>query len=57
MIYIDTSILAAYYCPEPLSSQAQRALRESVERAISPLAELELTSAIARKVPTHQMRR
>ena len=57
MIYVDTSVLAAYYCPEPLSARAQRVLQEAVERAISPLVELELVSAIARKVRTHQMRR
>lgn len=57
MIYIDTSVLAAYYCPEPLSGPAQKVLQEAVERAISPLVELELTSAIARKVRTRQMRR
>ncbi len=57
MIYIDTSVLAAYYCPEPLSERAQRALAEGGERAISSLVELELVSALARKVRNREIRR
>lgn len=57
MIYVDTSVLAAYYCPEPLSLRAQRALKESSERAISWLAEVELVSAIARKARARELRR
>ena len=57
IIYVDTSVLAAYYCPEPLSDQAQRALAKAEERAISPLVELEFVSAIARKVRTHGLSR
>lgn len=57
MIYVDTSVLAAYYCPEPLSGRAQRALAQTDERAISSLVELEFVSAVARKVRTHEMRR
>ncbi len=57
MIYIDTSVLAAYYCPEPLSQKAQRALAQADELAVSSLVELEFASAIARKVRTHEMRR
>jgi predicted nucleic acid-binding protein len=57
LIYVDTSVLAAYYCPEPLSERAQRALEEADERAISPLVELELVSAIARKVRARELRR
>jgi hypothetical protein len=57
LIYVDTSVLAAYYCPEPLSGQAQRALAQEYERAISSLVELEFVSAIAGKVRAHEMRR
>jgi hypothetical protein len=57
LIYIDTSVLAAYYCPEPLSEQSQRVLAEEGERAISSLVELELVSALARKVRCREMRR
>jgi uncharacterized protein len=57
LTYIDTSVLAAYYCPEPLSGQAERALAQEDERAISSLVELEFVSAIARKARTREMRR
>ena len=57
MIYVDTSVLAAYYCPEPLSVKAQRALAQEHERVISTLVELELVSAITRKVRTHELHR
>ena len=56
MTYIDTSVLAAYYCPEPLSGPAQQALHEEDQRAISWLVEAELVSALARKVRTREMR-
>ena len=50
MYYIDTSVLVAYYCPEALSEQVQGFLSEQVKPAISTLTEVELFSAIARKV-------
>jgi len=31
LIYIDTSVLAAYYCPEPLSAVVQRFLRRQAD--------------------------
>ena len=49
MVYLDTSILAAYYCPEPLSQQVERRIRSSTEPAISELTEVELSSAVARE--------
>jgi predicted nucleic acid-binding protein len=49
-------VLAAYYCPEPLSDRAQRALQQEEERAISWLVEVELASALARKVRAREMR-
>ena len=56
MTYIDTSVFVAYYCPEPLSSQAQRVLQQQRELAISSLVEVEFASALARKVRTREMR-
>ena len=50
MAYIDTSVLAAYYCPERLSARAQKALRSDPDPVISALVELELHSAVAAKV-------
>jgi predicted nucleic acid-binding protein len=47
--YFDTSVVAAYYCPEPLSEEAESALRAESDPAISHLVELELFSAVSRK--------
>jgi uncharacterized protein len=50
MIYIDTSILVAYYCPEKISDKVEKILVETSNPAISQLTEVELTSALARKI-------
>jgi predicted nucleic acid-binding protein len=47
--YVDTSVLGAYYCPEALSTAAERTLRAIATPVISTLTEVELTSLIARK--------
>ena len=47
--YVDTSVLGAYYCPEPLSSAAEAALLKLRDPCISPLTEVEFASLIARK--------
>jgi len=49
LIYLDTSVLTAYYCPESLSREAERLVRATAQPAISDLTEVELLSAIARK--------
>lgn len=49
-VYVDTSVLAAYYCPEPLSLAAERALRNLSSPTISDLTLVEFASAISRKV-------
>lgn len=48
--YVDTSVLAAYYCPEPLSLAAEHALRNLSSPMISDLTLVEFSSAISRKV-------
>ena len=48
--YIDTSVLVAYYCPEPISEAVERFLQRIENPAISDLTEVELVSAVARKV-------
>jgi predicted nucleic acid-binding protein len=53
--YIDTSVLAAFYCPEPLSFVAESLLTSATEPAISSLTEVELHSAVARKVRMAEM--
>ncbi len=49
MIYIDTSVLVAYYCPETLSNQVETILVNTDRPAISQLTEVELISALAQK--------
>lgn len=48
--YVDTSVLAAYYCPEPISTLAEQALRNAPAPVISELTLVELTSAVSRKI-------
>ena len=55
MLYLDTSVLAAYYCPEALSDQVQRMLSQEARPALSSLTEVELFSAVARKVRTGEL--
>ena len=55
MVYVDTSVLAAYYCTEPLSAAAQTAIREAHEPVISLLVEVEFASAVALKVRTGEL--
>lgn len=50
MVYVDTSVLVAYYCPENLSPKAEDFLRAHVKPGISLLTEVELFSAVSRKV-------
>ncbi len=57
MIYVDTSVLAAYYFPEPLSALAERMLIAQPGPVVSDLAEVELFSAAARKVRRREVTR
>lgn len=50
MFYVDTTIIVAYYCPEPLSEKAEAFITAHTRPAISSLTELELFSAISRKI-------
>ena len=47
--YVDTSVLGAYYCPEPLSAAAEAALLDLSMPVVSTLTEVEFASLIARK--------
>ena len=49
-IYVDTSVLVAYYCPEPLSETAERHIRALDLPMLSRLTEVEFQSALAKKV-------
>jgi len=50
MFYVDTSLLVAYYCPEALSEKAEIFLTAHSPLSISTLTELEIFSAVSRKV-------
>jgi hypothetical protein len=54
-MYIDTSLLVPYYCPEPLSQVAERTLRSDSSPTVSDLIEVEFFSALARKVRMKEM--
>jgi predicted nucleic acid-binding protein len=54
-MYIDTSLLVPYYCPEALSQVAERTLRGDPRPAISDLVEVEFFSALAKKVRAKEM--
>lgn len=55
MVYVDTSVLAAYYCPEPLSNKAEEIIRSIKRPAISRLTEVELVSAVSRKIRENEL--
>jgi uncharacterized protein len=55
MTYVDTSVLAAYYCPETISRRVQTRLGQLDAPTISPLVEVELHSAIATKVRRREL--
>ncbi len=42
MIYLDTSVVVAYYCPEEKSEQAESIIRGKHACFLSDLAEVEL---------------
>lgn len=54
-MYLDTSVLVAYYCPEPLSLQVEELLRRQTSPIVSELAEVEFNSAIAMKVRQQEL--
>jgi len=55
MAYIDTSVLAAYYCPEALSSMVQDEIGKVDDPLISRLVEVELHSAVAQKLRAREL--
>jgi uncharacterized protein len=50
LIYIDTSVLVPFYLPEALSDAVDELLRIEDTPALSQLIEVELFSAVARKL-------
>ncbi len=57
MVYIDTSVLVSYYCPEPLSEAAEKIILRSDQPSLSALTEVELASALARKMREKEISR
>ena len=57
MAYLDTSVLVAYYCPEPLSTVAEKVILKARQPAVSALTEVELVSALARKIRGRELSR
>ena len=57
MAYLDTSVLVAYYCPEALSEAAEKMILADGQPAVSALTEVELVSALARKVRERELSR
>ena len=49
-VYIDASVLVSYYCPEPLSEKVEAFITSHMQPAISAFTEIEMFSAISRKV-------
>ena len=56
-VYIDTSVLVAYYCPETLSGKVEAFITAQREVAISAITEIEMFSALSRKVREKAMDR
>jgi predicted nucleic acid-binding protein len=54
-VYIDTSLLVPYYCPEALSEAAEQMLRSDPRPALSDLVEVEFFSALGKKVRAGEM--
>ena len=50
MIYLDTSVIAPFYWSEALSDTVEELLRTETARALSQLVEVELFSALSRRV-------
>jgi len=55
--YLDTSIVVAYYLPEPLSVRAQAIYRAPNELAISELVELEFLAVLSVLLRTGNLER
>jgi len=56
-MYYDTSVLAAYYCPEPLSNKAEQLLLSDSNPCISELTKVEFFSAISKKVRLKELKK
>jgi hypothetical protein len=55
MVYLDTSVLVAYYCPETLSRQVQDLIGKQIKPSLSSLTEVEFFSAVSKKVRSNEL--
>ncbi len=55
MVLVDTCVLVAYLCPEPLHARAHKALASAPTRLLTPLVRLEAISALAIKTRTGEL--
>lgn len=55
MHYLDTSVLVAFYLPEPMSAKVQERCSAMGALAISGLSEVEFHSALARRVRLNEL--
>ena len=55
MIYLDTSVIAPFYWSEALSDIVEELLRTETARGLSQLVEVELFSALSRRVRMRQI--
>lgn len=55
MYYIDTSVLVAFYYPEPISDRVEYFLEGCLQPTISRLTEVEFHSALARRFRLGEM--
>jgi len=55
MPYLDTSVVIAFYLPEPRNAEVRKLFSGTGEIAISSLSEVEFHSAIARRVRMNEL--
>ena len=55
MIYLDTSVIVPFYWSEALSDLVEELLSRETERGLSQLVEVELFSALSRRVRMREM--
>jgi uncharacterized protein len=55
VIYLDTSVVAPFYWQEALSDQVEALLSDESDMGLSELVEVELCSALSRRVRTREI--
>jgi predicted nucleic acid-binding protein len=55
LIYLDTSVVVAYYCPEHISDLSESIIRGKQPCFLSDLTEVEFFSAISRKIRQREL--